>query len=361
MIFSLLKKIKIDRVRFSAQVFVVGMIISGTFFLLSIDLFKTYRSDISIIITPKSEIGIIQQKQLFSNVLELPKTLAFYDRVLKLNPDVRDVTIGLDKDGRKNAWNKMFAISKVNTDSSVLKLSIQVGRKSDSEQLASKTVATLFNNIAFYYDVKNDFNLSIIDGPIAKSEVPHWGILLFASISLGFVLAIVLSFIPWLGKAVDNEKQIKKNTDFFKKNPEITPEDELESLNNLYKNEQANEYFVLEEDIENEKMTHDNIDVVADYAERFQETKKITKQLEPAKYPNFPEMPIRKRVASAPDNLPIADDSFFAQHEKSVSENIAKVEQEIKKVKEAVIENKPKEPTTEELKKRLNELLRGER
>ncbi len=361
MIFSLLKKIKIDSVRFSAQVFVVGMILSITFFLLSIDLFKTYSSDISIIITPKSELGISLQNQLFSNIIELPKTLSFYDRILKLNPDVRDVTIGMDQDERKEVWNKMFNISRVSGNSSVFKISIEVAGKNDSELLASKTVATLFNNVAFYYNVKNDFNLSIIDGPIAKSHVNNWPLLLLVDILSGFVLAVFLSFIPWLGKAGSNTRQFKENTDFFKKNSAVTFEDEWESFNDLYQQEQVDEPFVFEEKAEDKKITQDDIDTATNYEEKFQEVKKITKQLEPTKYPNFPEMPIREKHASAPDNLPIAEDSFFAQYAAPAEEVFVEKEEVIEKAEAIVIDDKPKEPTAAELKKRLNELLRGER
>ena len=84
---------------------------------------------------------------------------------------------------------------------------------------------------------------------------------------------------------------------------------------------------------------------------QFQEMKKITKMTEQDKYPNFREVPKHaEQKASAPENLPVADDSFFMQTGLNTQEKSNSEKSEIKKP----------EPTADQLKERLNKLLRGE-
>lgn len=355
---------KLNLVRFSAQVFVMGAIVSLTFFLLAIDSAKEYRSEISILVNAKSELAEKQSEKITANIIELPKTLSFYDRLLKFNPDVRDVTAGLTPDERKQKWNEMFSIEQVGQNSSVFKISIVAKREADAEQLAGKSARTLFDTVAFYYDIKNDVDLRIIDGPLSKSQVPALSGLLLLSIIGGFAFAVMLNFIFLVikNRFAKGSDLLKKNYLFdFKKDSIVTPEKEIEALRNLYQNERDESPFIFEETNEEMVLPIDKVEKNADAESKFQEMKKITKKFEPGKYPNFSEMPIRQaqQPATVPDNLPVADETFFAGHvapqeTETVQKQVATIVEE-----EPVIDMK-KEPTPEELKKRLNQLLRGE-
>jgi capsular polysaccharide biosynthesis protein len=330
---------------------VVGAILSATFFLLLIGSFKTYRSEISIMVSAKSDVAAKQQAQIISNMIELPKTLAFYDRLLKFNADVRDVAQGLSQQKREAKWNEMVSVERTALDASVVKIAITTNRQSDSVQLVNKTVRTLFDTAAFYYDVKKDVDLRIVNGPITRVQVVGWYWLLTISALSGFAVAILLSFIFFSDRKVLGEKAkfFRKNFFFDLKKKTARPvEDELESLNDLYRAEQSEQPFVFEEEAEN---------IVPVHEEKFQEIKKITKELEPSKYPNFPEMPVRMQGrASAPDNLPIGDDDTFL-----FQSNIAPaIEVKEEEASPKIEEDTKAEPTEEELKKRLNSLLKGE-
>ena len=350
----------LNRITFSARVLIVGLILSVTFFLLLVNSFKTYRSEISILVSAKSEVAAKQQSQIVSNIIELPKTLAFYDRMLKFNPDVRDVTVGLSTQQRKAKWNEMLSVERASFDSSVIKIGITTSRQSDADQLASKTVRTLFDTSALYYNIKKDVDLRIIDGPISRVQVSNWYWLLALGIILGFAVSGLLEYLIFGSQKLSISKPnfLKMNSFFdFKKTPELPLEEELESLNNLYRSEQTKQPFVFEQKTEDTELPQEKAALISDYAEKFQEIKKITKKLEPGKYPNFPEMPIgHKREASAPDNLPIADSAFLAQFE--TPQQPAEPEP-LSTTEEETVTEGPKEPTPEELKKRLNELLKG--
>jgi capsular polysaccharide biosynthesis protein len=356
------KKISMNRNIFSAKFLGLGLVFSIFFFVLALDLSKTYSSEISILVSAKSQVAAKQQQQIVSNLLELPKTLAFYDRMLKTNPDMRDVTAGESAQQRKAKWNEMLSVQQASFDSSVIKISITASHQSDSVQLASKTVRTLFDSTAFYYDVKNDLSLRIIDGPITKVQIPNLFLLLLESAIAGFAVAGFLQYLLFT-----NEKIILSRPNFLKSNPfsdfknplKKSGEKNIESLNELYDQERAEQPFVIaQRDPENFFSVESPVEI-EQKDPKIQEMKKLTKQMEPDKYPNFPEMPVRSEARSgAPDNLPIADDSFLASY--VVSDETASSVQSPVESQQQDVEQSPKEPTPEQLKERLNQLLRGE-
>lgn len=342
------QKISLANWRFEKRTIIAGTIISIIFFLLAVDSVKTYRSEILILVNLKSEIAIKQQEQLLDTIVELPKTLSFYDQILTKNKNVRDLSENLDPDKRKDFWNRMLSVSRAGKNSLIFKISISTKSASDSAQLSSKTVRELFDRIAFYYDVKKDFDLRIIEKPIARTEVSAWAWILIASFAGGFGVAMILNSL--LGPAVREKTEEKEENDSnlvfdFGKKAKVSVGQGVEKLRRLY---QSDAPFVFEEKKE-------AVSEISQVDPQLQEMKKLTKQMEPSKYPNFPEMPVTGKVkASAPENLPIADDDFFA--------DIPEVKKEIPEelvAEESVVDGK-REPTKEELKERLNQLLRGE-
>jgi capsular polysaccharide biosynthesis protein len=351
--FRFVKNSELIYATFSARVFLVGLILSITFFLLLIDSNKSYQSEISILVNTKSDVAAINQAQIVGNIFELPKTLAFYNRLLKLNPDVRDVFAGQSAEQRKGRWNQMLRVERSNIDASVIKISVTANREADASALASKTVRTLFDTTAFYYNVKNDVDLRIIDGPITRAQVSNWFWLFAVSVISGFAISWLLQHLVFSDDSnrLSRPSFLKMNSFFdFKKSPEMPGKDELESLNNLYQTPQVEEPFVFEQESEG------SVDFAPTADEEFEEIKKITKKLEQGKYPNFPEMPVEpKKFADAPDNLPIADSSYFAESaasEESIPAQPTPFEEE-KTIDGA------KEPTPQQLKERLNQLLSG--
>jgi capsular polysaccharide biosynthesis protein len=335
-----LQKLKIDQAQFSVQFFIACIVLTLAFFLVFISGFKTYTASITILVNTKSEVAAQQEKQIIDNVLEFPRLLSFYDRLLKYDPDVRDLAENKSQAQRKDFWNSMLSVKQVGQDSSLIKISITTSQKNDAQQLVQKTAETLFHFTGFYYDIKNDVDLRIVDGPISESNIFGWWWMLPLSLVLGFLATIFLQ--KMIAKSIDNfvkKENFLKNKNFFDFNlsaGEKTPESseaEMESLKELYMSEQAETAFPIQQKTD---------------TAQFQEMKKLTKMTEQDKYPNFREVPKQtEQKASAPDNLPIADASFLMQtsQEHTISEKA-----EIKK----------QEPTADELKERLNKLLRGE-
>lgn len=342
-----------NRSYFSPRIFLAGVILSVMFFLLFINVFKTYTSSVTILVNTKSEVAALQEKQIINNIIELPKTLAFYDRLLKYNQDVVDNSTEKSSIQRKNAWNDIFSVKKVGRNSSLIKISITTGRESDARILAQKTARNLLDTSALYYDIKNDLDLRIVEGPITKKNNAGWYFSLPLSVILGFLLAFFLQYIiTKSGGAFAGGRNIFKENNLFNFDFSSIEKKEIKSLDELYTAEQAEAAFVFPE--KKETQIFSQKDQEKDAA-GFQEIKKLTKMIEPDRYPNFREISkTAQPKSSAPENLPIADNSFMVENFGAKNEASVTVEKQPKS------EPQNHEPTSEQLKERLNKLLRGE-
>lgn len=323
---------------FSWQVFLAGLVLTVMFFLIFINSFKTHTAKIEILFTAKSETAALQSRQILNNLIELPKTLNFYENLLDNNSDVRDIAERKSNLQRKEIWNSLVSARKVEKNSSLFEISITTKRENDAKILAQKTVRNLFDTASTYYNIKNDVDLRIVDGPILETNLisgSFWA-LVFAVI-FGFSLAILLRYLVGSSQKIfAGSRQIfaEKNWfDFSKKEPESS-EEEKKYLENLYSSEQM-------------QMPLEKPEIPEKKDVKFEEMKELTKMIEPDKYPNFREIPKNSAQAtsSAPANLPIAEGYVFGQ------------QTEEKKVAE---KKEYSEPDQEKLKERLNKLLRGE-
>lgn len=405
-----LQKFKIANVQFSVQFFLACLVLTIAFFLVFISSLKTYTASITIMVNAKSEVVAKQEKKIIGNIIELPQLLSFYERLLKDNSDVRDIAEDKDSAQRKKAWNDMLSVKKVGRDSSLIKISITTIQKNDAKQLVQKTTRTLFNTIGVYYNIKNDIDLRIVEGPILERNIVGWWWMLTLSLALSFLTVIFLqkmivkSINAFLVKeaSLKNNKFFDYNTSAIEKTS-MSREAEIEALRELYMSDQIETSFQIQqnfatsqfqekkslentdEEIETPKDSYlnDQIETAFPIEQKkdplqFQEMKKLTKMTEQDKYPNYREVPKKtQKKASAPDNLPIADDSFFmhkdsAIKEKSQQERVVSLEPEIKNYEPTAEELKTrldrllhpeikqKELAAEDLKKRLNKLLKGE-
>jgi capsular polysaccharide biosynthesis protein len=349
------KSVKPNKLRFSIQVFVVGAILAVTFFLLLVDASKTYRSSITVFVNAKSEISAEKQGQIVENIIEFSRTLSFYDRMLKYNPDISDVTAGRGQDKRKQLWNSMLSAERVGKNSSMIKISVETKREADADKLVQKATRSLFDTTGMYYDIKNDVDLRIIDGPISRVQVSNWYWFLAFSLLLGFAIAFLLQELLSAGKKsfIDVRNIPEEKSLFnFKMETQRPSLPEIKSLEDLYMAEQADAVFAIKEEPKKQIFPQENVMNKPEITPQIKEMKKLTKMIQRDKYPNFPEMPVHEiKKASAPENLPIADENFLIHSDENAKQ---------KTQQEQPIITLHHEPTEEELKTRLNQLLRGE-
>lgn len=318
---------------------IIGTILSlASFWALSVN-FKDYQSTVKILVISKSEKSSANHDRILNTIAELPKTLTFYEKLLAENPEIKENRIYSSLDEKKENWNSMIKVSVNPEDSSIIELTVISDDEKSSQIISNKSARNLFNITSNYYDVKNDIDLRIIEGPIVKDSLKNAFWLFLASILLGYSLAVIFQRL-FVFAATDLDKLMMALRQGSKKNNEAPQEehDQKKDGSDL-QNDTAS-------DLENKKSQ--------ELKEReTEELERLNKIMQQDIYPNFPEMPISEpKKASAPDNLPIADVDAF---------EIDKSEEEDKEKSDMAIENEKSshEPTPEEIRKRLNQLLRG--
>lgn len=329
-----------NRKIFSAKILAIGLMLSAVFALFLAGSQKKYEATIVVFVNAKSEAAAVQQETITNNLANFPKLLSFYDRMLKDNPDVRDVSAGKSQFERKNEWNKMLSVRR-QKNSSMIAVSVSAKNKTDAESLVKKTCRTLFDVAGKYYDIKNDVDLRIVDGPITRSAVTGWFCIIPLSLLLGFALAFLLEHFWDMGKNISLSQETKEKLTFdfdLSKFFQKKTDQKIESLEDLYMPEEISEKPYFSEN-------HNKVEIPSEKASQIKEMKSITKIIQQNKYPNFPEMPVHEmKKSEAPDNLPVAEDfpmqSFESQEKPRIETH--------------------REPTAEELRERLNRLLRGE-
>lgn len=343
--------------RFSATTLIGGLVLACAFFALLAQSAKTYRSTVTIMVIAKSPAAAQQKEAIADNIAALPRTLSFYDRLLADNPSISDPTAGKAPDKRKSLWDGFVQVQQPNaSDKSIIELSTLAKSSGDSQTLSTDAVRTLFSVASGYYNVKDDIDLRIIDGPITSAEVGAWQWLALASILLGIAAAYLIGeLFSSRPRSASESRELFEN---IFATPKIKP---IASLEDIY----------LSQD-------RQATTAIADTPAYKQPEVAVETPAEPLievpkwEYPNFPEMPVSHGLqASAPANLPIADETLFVPQppvdtQAPTGENTAAMPTHAEPTPEQLkarlsqLSGSAHEPTQDEIKNRLNQLLKGE-
>ncbi|MCD6149212.1 hypothetical protein J7J13_00300 [bacterium] len=287
--------------KLSAYFFILALILSAVFCFLFLENFKSYRSQITVLFIPKSEKIAIQSEQITQNLTELPRNLSFYEKLLNDNKNITDEFVGHTKDKREKLWNKKLKINR-QKNSGLIEIGISDNNRIRSEKIVRQTVFTLFNTASRYYNIKNEIDLRVIDGPITDVKIKNWPWLIFLSVLAGTFLSYLITSV--FSKVENFSSKAKSGI----------------NLTKHYRQDFSN------------------------WTTAMRRKDRIKKSNKPEKKPE--SAPSAKK-SQAPSNLPIANepDTILekVKNNKSVNKIIS-----------------AEEPSEEELKERLNQLLRGE-
>lgn len=243
-----------------------------------------------------------------------------------------------------------------------------IGRsEKEAASLAEKSTRKLIALSGKYYDIKKDLTLEVVSRE-TKSKTYNRELVLLISIFVGLALAFIIQLIFYLveklglffvNKRIGNKKKSSQTEylgDFFKTNRE-----KIEKLSSSFPLENKNRRMVLEDEI-------------------------IKKDILKTKLPEFKDEPqVNFKRAASPPNLPIAEEDFdkIIQNKNNISneqevlselgifsesearELLGKEDKEDKMepnqpIDQAYADNLKDalgEPTEEDFKKRLNQLL----
>lgn len=316
-----------------------------------LDFFRAYRAEMQILVIGKTQAT--STDQVVENFAELTHNLSFYEKVIAGNDLLDDDFAGLSKDKRKARWNAMLSVER-GENSGMLTLSLTHERSEIAKLFAEETAKELFETAGFYYNVKTDLDMRVVDGPIVKTVISDPWLYAVATGATGiavttlffWLLQVAPTFFGGTKKGVNMGGE-KAYPDFHigESVPLIDPKKFVPSR-------------------------PASLSFEAPTAEEKQEEKQIREEILSTHHSAAPaNLPV-----AAPDdrNLPVAMEDLPFQFEEVTAEEVPEeTEQEEKESeKESASEEsvshpsektpeKLPEPTVEEYKRRLNELLRG--
>jgi len=289
------------------------LIVSGIIFLALNNLNRGYQTETDILIIPKNSLIAGNISQIIENLSQIPLTLSFYKRVNQENGDVFDDTILELPDYKKQIyWKSRLKIIHIK-GSGILKI-ITFGNNSyQAELLNQEVVRTFLVSISSYYNIKTELDLRIINQFITNfTNQSNFSILFFESLLGGFILSSLIfgaSFYFF-------QKEL------FLKTVPTKPFFDYSKFNYQLKNNQKNNSWLKES-----------------FSDMNLSKKQSTASI------------IKEKTSQAPSNLPLAPVSF------SKDTANKKISVEVKKPKKTEI---TREATPEEVKAKLNSLLKGE-
>lgn len=295
-----------------------------------LDSYRSYRADVTVLVIERTS-GMGTAEEIAYNLRDIANTLAFHERNLARNESLMDPYEGYAPDQRKSLWNDKIQTKK-SRDGSTLVISATDESQAEAIELAREASETLFGMAGFYYDVKRDIDLRIIEGPVVNTVIAAPVRLVLVSLLTGFVVTAVffglLSLVPGFfllrRSVIGRTRNVSRSHGAFQIGDSVPWIDPKK--------------FIPEKP---SQLTFEN---------------HITEK-KPAR---FSEVKPRGGVsAPAPANLPIADDEPVVAEiaGENPPEAIKKESGSDNEVD--IFPEQPTEPTIEEYKKRLNELLSG--
>ncbi|GEM_PF-4147135 len=308
------KKLKLDIYFFLLEfIFVIAFLIGSS------DYFSFYRAYTTVTLFPSRSDFPTQTAT--ENLAKLAGTLFLREKMTEEYPETKENWEKYSSDEQKKLWNKKMKATEKGIN---LEISVTDKKADRATLLSRRTAATLIEVATRYYDPKKELTLRITDAAIVAKE-NRWNNWLIFSFLGGTSVALAVQFLlVALENFLRRKTFIRKKTlDFHFAFPKIP--------------------------LSREDARH----VLA---------KKIEKEISiPASFPatekkNFSVSKKASPPSNLPIGLPIGEEIFLPDEETSPALDI-----QAPMISAENTEHKEhKEPSKEEIKKRLNQLLRGE-
>jgi capsular polysaccharide biosynthesis protein len=156
-----------------------------------LDFFRSYRAEITVLVISKTEMS---SQESAENMAEVARTLSFYERVLSDNDLIDDDFEGYAPDKRKALWNDVISVKR-QTNSGALVLETKGDTPEKAKRLAKQTAQTLFSVAGLYYNVKTDIDMRVIDGPIVSYKLAKPFLFGVTSILTGLIITSLFFFV----------------------------------------------------------------------------------------------------------------------------------------------------------------------
>ena len=167
------------------------LVIIAVIFASLLNLNRTYKSRIDVMLIPKSQIAAEQLGSLVNNAKYLTKTLSFYDELVKYDPKNGAKTSELSDNQRENEWNSQINIKRLE-EGSIIRIAITDNNRTLAEAISQKTALNLAKSLSLYYDIRTELDTRIIGSPIT---VYTWRYSILTMTVAAIILGLVITFI----------------------------------------------------------------------------------------------------------------------------------------------------------------------
>jgi capsular polysaccharide biosynthesis protein len=257
------------------------VLVAAGIFAVGINRNKVYQAEMKILILPKSEIAARSIEQIVENAKEIPNSLSFYDKLVEFNPTIDQGISGLSDSEKRKAWKSKIETRRIGK-SGMISISAFNADQVQAEDFVRQVTNDLQAVMGKYYNLDTSLDVRIVDGPIvflvSKTNLVNWTLISL----LGGLIASL---------AVFSSMNLSSKRDSSDKEPS--------------------------------------------------KAQISLKELSKYDFRKSPKTQSQERQASAPANLPIAQDVF---PEESMQEEAKHLH---------------REATPDEVKERLNKLLKG--
>lgn len=267
----------------------------------------------------------------------LSETLPFYDRVLASNELLEEKHLGMTPDQRKAFWQDQVQVE-VRSTGGIMHIRAFGENQDDARLLARGTVDTLFEMASYYYNIKSAVDVRLVENVVVKPVIRNpWLFAWYTGVSSLVVTSFFFGLISLLDRFLGGRSQNKVQMDRSNQGTFLSP-DTFKPIPPAHfpVQEERTEYIAPEAGEEELRVTS--------------------------------EVPYRSVTkASAPSNLPVLEEDNLppllgAQARLVRSDIDATVEAQAMDMPSAPIQEeapRTEEPSAEEYRQRLNDLLSG--
>ena len=390
-------------------VFVPLLLVAGLFWL---DELRGYRVEVSLLVLPKTEIAA----GAAGNLAALARETSFALAVYETDSPIENPLIGKTPAERKAIWKKTARIGLV-SGSDVIHLSVLGANQDEALSLTKAVVTELVRTGSRYYNQKTDVDIRVVEEPVVIPSLTAWprflvfivATALFFTVLFFLVYGLIERLFPKRREVPVGNGEYVISPDTFKprvptywgRDGHTYPAEAVATAGAVTEAEAEDEYITDEpmaaalegyaapaetesvaetetipvESIETSMPVEETTDLSEVYVEEVTQPAVIEDEVseEPDEEPTAETMPTAVTYAgyalhaAAPDNLPIVDEAISplqgAQSRLMKADIDAAAEARAlaaeAELPEELAKPQTHEPTPDEYRRRLNELLSG--
>lgn len=330
----------LNNIAWKRPFFVTFLCVTFAAALFWLDTFRAYEAETKVLVIGKS--ASVDAHLAAGNLAETVGSIAFYERTLEENAALEDTLEGYLPDRRRILWNEKVLATQ-GEQGSVIVLRARGTTSEETRLLAKGTALTLFSVAGTYYNVKTDLDLRMVDQPVVRTFVVTPFLYAGASFGTGFlVTAFFFTFLHFIPRVVGSKKNklaLAFGDDNTATNESFAP----------YAIGDTVPYSIDPRKFIPEKPTMLSFETESEIKVQESLPRVTTKAVAPANLPVADELDVAEQSEPMPQEVETAltENSFLPWGEHEIVKSFVLPTQ------------KADEPTIQEYKRRLNELLAG--